>query len=182
MAPPSPRAVIAERPPGAEPEGTSPAADGAVSGPVEPDRPVPAAPPPEPPSDLSIESVSACWPAVAGRLREVAGARRFALFQEARPVAVEGGAVVLEVPANLPFHLSQLQEDDALNAIIATALGDALGGRVGLKYRAGEPVSATTAAREPGRVPDKDSLVESGEGAIDAIALMTDLLDGEVVE
>lgn len=185
-APPSaaPRPLILEQQSAAEIEGASPhgATGNAEPAPSKQGQPAQAAPEDDPPGDLSIESVSACWPAVAGRLREVAGARRFALFQEARPVAVEAGAVILEVPANLPFHLSQLQEDDALNAIIVTALGDAMGGRVALKYRAGEPLSATSATPEPGRVPDKDSLVESGEGAIDAVALMTDLLDGEVVE
>jgi len=140
---------------------------------------------PSPPSaSFDLEAVDERWPAVVARVREESGPRRFAFFREARPAAVEGSTLVLEIPGHLPFHLDALSEDDRLNAIVVRVLSESLGGEVGVRYRAGdapEPVSIP-GAEDPARAPERDSLEESAGGAIDPAALVVDLLGGEVVE
>jgi len=161
---------------------------GAISdepAPEPPRSPPTAAAPAAPAEGLTLDAVDDAWPAIMAHVREEAGPRRNALFKEARPAAVEGSVVVLEVPEHLPFHLAQLQEDDALAAIVGEAAGKALGGAVRLRYRAGEARDEPAAEREdetPDGVPDKDTLVDNGEGAVNAAELVVDLLGGEVVE
>ena len=141
-----------------------------------------AASPLPPISGLTLEAVQTAWPAAVARIREEAGMRRFALFREARPVEVSGATVVLEVPENLPFHLAQLSEDDALNATAVRVLGEVLGGGVRLAYRGGAVPAAAAPHVDPRRAPDQDTLSDATAGGIDPAALMADLLDGEVVE
>ncbi|HEX5630740.1 MAG TPA: DNA polymerase III subunit gamma/tau [Acidimicrobiia bacterium] len=132
---------------------------------------------------LTLEAVQTAWPEVVARIRDEAGPRRFALFREVRPADVSGDLIVLEVPENLPFHLARLGEDDRLNATAARVLAEVLGGGVRLSYRIGvavAPVPAPTTAEL--RAPDRDSLTDAGNGGIDPAALLSDLLDGEVVE
>ena len=141
--------------------------------------------PAQPVSGLTLEAVDDAWPAIMAHVREEAGPRRNALFKEARPTAVEGSVVVLEVPEHLPFHLAQLQEDDALAAIVVEAAQHALGGAVRLDFRAGAARTgheAGSAIETPDRIPDKESLLDTGEGAVDATELVVDMLGGEVVE
>jgi DNA polymerase-3 subunit gamma/tau len=145
----------------------------------------PASPPPisgGPEADLTLEAVDGAWPAIMARVRDEAGMRRHALFREAKPVEVDGGRLVLEVPGHLPFHLAQLAEDDRLNGIVCAAASDALGGQVRLEYRSG-PEAAPTAPRsiEPQRAPDKDQMIDGGEAGIDPAGLVIDLLGGEIV-
>ncbi len=136
------------------------------------------------PASLSLEAVDAAWPAIMARVREEAGMRRHALFREARPVEVDGDRLVLEVPANLPFHLAQLGEDDRLNSIVAAAASEALEGTIRLEYRVGAEDSTTAAPKpaEPERVPDKDQLLDDGEAEIDPAGLVIDLLGGEIID
>ena len=136
------------------------------------------------PASLSLEAVDAAWPAIMARVREEAGMRRHALFREARPVEVDGDRLVLEVPANLPFHLAQLGEDDRLNSIVAAAASEALEGTIRLEYRVGAEDSTTAAPKpaEPERAPDKDQLLDSGEAEIDPAGLVIDLLGGEIID
>ncbi len=132
---------------------------------------------------LTLEAVQSAWPEVVARIRDEAGPRRFALFREVRPADVIGDLIALEVPENLPFHLARLGEDDRLNATAARVLAEVLGGGVRLSYRLGvavAPVPAPTTAEL--RAPDRDSLTDAGNGGIDPAALLSDLLDGEVVE
>ena len=136
----------------------------------------------------TLDEVDAAWPAIMARVRDEAGMRRHALFREARPAAVEGGRLVLEVPPHLPFHLAQLGEDDHLNSVVAAAASDALGGRIELVYRAADGdetlVDPDLAASESDddRAPDKDQLIDEGDAEIDPADLVIDMLDGEVVE
>lgn len=134
------------------------------------------------PASLDESAVEAIWPAAVARVRDEAGLRRFALFREVRPAGVDGATVLLEVPGNLPFHLAQLHEDDRLRSVVTTVLSDLLGGTVQVRYRAGDGTPEPEPAVEPSRAPDKHTLTESSEGAIDAADLLADLLDGEVVE
>ena len=136
--------------------------------------------------EFSMEDVDAAWPAIMARVRDEAGMRRHALFREARPAAVEGTQLILEVPGHLPFHLAQLGEDDRLNSIVAAAASEALGASVQLVYRAGDEAVAQPTqpqpAPQPERAPDKEQLLEVGEGEIDPAGLVIDMLGGEVVE
>lgn len=190
---PAPATAPADDGPKAEPRrragqeapagGTTPSPSPAAEAPPPP-APAPAAPTGPAPEGLDVAAVESVWPAAVARVREDAGMRRFALFREVRPAAVEGATVLLEVPGNLAFHLAQLHEDDRLRAVVTAVLSDLLGGAVTVRYLAGDgtPEPEPAAAAVPTRAPDKDSLSESSEGAIDAADLLADLLDGEVVE
>ena len=125
--------------------------------------------------DLLVEK----WAVIVGRVREEAGPRRFAMFRDARPDRVDGSTLVLTVPG--PFHRDQLIEDDALKAVVAGALADVAGGRVTFVYEASDAAPPPPPPVET-RAPNKDDLVDSSEGAIDATTLVVDLLGGEVVE
>ena len=118
-------------------------------------------------------------------MRDEAGPRRYALFREVRPTAVEGATVVLGVPAHLPFHLAQLQEDDRLTEIVVAVASELLKGKVSIGYRARdgeEEAAAAETDQEPSKAPDKEDLAEAGEGGIDPTDLVVDLLGGEVVD
>jgi DNA polymerase-3 subunit gamma/tau len=133
---------------------------------------------------FDMAAVDEKWPAVVAAVRDEAGPRRFAMFREARPAGVEGSTLVLEVPAQMPFHLDALSEDDRINAILARVLSEALGGAVAVRYKAAEgmPEQPRSLPEEPRRAPDRDTLDLAGGGAIDPAALIVDLLGGEVVE
>ncbi len=147
-------------------------------------------PPPSPveearaPASFDLAVLDEKWPAIVAQIRDAAGPRRFAMFREAKPAAVDGSTLVLELPTSMVFHLDALSEDDRLRAIVTGVLSEALGGAVGVRYQAGdvpEPEPEETAA-DPTHAPDRDSLEESPEGAIDPTALLVDLLGGQVVE
>ena len=140
-----------------------------------------------------LDAVDAAWPAIMARVRDEAGMRRHALFREARPVAVEGSSLVLELPAHLPFHLAQLGEDDRLTAVVVAAASDALGTAISLSYRsaagdpslaepAGAPANDPIAEADAGPVPDKDQMVDADDAGIDPAGLVIDLLGGEVID
>jgi hypothetical protein len=150
-------------------------------------EPVDAAPASEPEAapatDLDLNAFIEKWPMVVTRVREAAGPRRFAVFRDARPVRVDGSKLVITVPG--PFHRDQLVEDRGLTDVVAAALGEVAGGKVGFIYEAdgNAPVAAAPVVPTVDeRAPDKNDLVESDEGAIDPTALVVDLLGGEVVE
>ncbi len=109
-----------------------------VAEPADSEPPTPEPPTPESPEgapiDISLENLTKVWPGLFGSLAEVLGSRRWALFREAVPVAVDHRTIVLEVPAG--FHLSSLQEDDSVARIVATKAGDLLGGQVRVVFRA----------------------------------------------
>jgi DNA polymerase-3 subunit gamma/tau len=135
-----------------------------------------------PPGGLDLAAVEMVWPALVERVRKDAGPRRHAIFRACHPAAVEGARVVLEVPANLTFHLAQLVEDRQLTAIVCSIAGSLLGGEVTVAYRAGDGEEAgTKGSVEPTRAPDKDGLAESDEGPLDPAAVVTEILGGEVV-
>ncbi|HEX9762243.1 MAG TPA: DNA polymerase III subunit gamma/tau [Acidimicrobiia bacterium] len=83
--------------------------------------------------DISLEQLRKVWPGLFGSLSEVLGARRWALFREATPADVTGRTIVLEVSHD--FHLTALEQDDAVAQIVATKAGDLLGGPVKVVFR-----------------------------------------------
>jgi hypothetical protein len=92
-----------------------------------------ATPPEAPGIDISLDQLKKVWPGLFGGLSEVLGARRWALFREATPAEVQGRTIVLEVSHD--FHLTALEQDEAVGRIVATKAGDLLGGPVKVVFR-----------------------------------------------
>jgi len=159
-APPGP-AGEAEEPPASAP---SPAAGG------------------RPPAALELSLVETVWPALVERVRTEAGPRRHAIFRVCRPAAVEGNRVVLEVPANLTFHLAQLAEDRQLTATVASVASGLLGGAVAVAYRAA-PGGAVEGAGGEAATPALEGglLDESADPPPDATTVVAEMLGGQVV-
>ena len=132
-------------------------------------------------ADLSERGVSA-WPAIAARMRDLAGPSRHALLKEARPVEVNDGTVLFELPGHLPFHLEQLRADAGLHQLMQQAAAEFLGGSIGVDFRPHDGGDSAAPPTEPARAPDKDDLVEEEVGAIDPTDLVVDMLGGEVVD
>ncbi|MCI0678442.1 MAG: hypothetical protein L0Z63_05305, partial [Actinobacteria bacterium] len=81
----------------------------------------------------SLDQLKKVWPGLFGGLAEVLGARRWALFREATPADVKGRTIILEVGHD--FHLTALEQDEAVGRIVATKAGDLLGGPVKVMFR-----------------------------------------------
>jgi hypothetical protein len=153
----------------------------ATSEPTTPEQP--AEPEPLPAGDLDLAVFIDKWPMVVTQVREAAGPRRFAVFRDAKPARVDGSKLVITVPG--PFHRDQLLEDREIADVVAAALAEVAGGKVGFTYEADGNAPAAPAPVVPTvdeGAPDKNDLEESDEGAIDPTALVVDLLGGEVVE
>ncbi|HSL84095.1 MAG TPA: DNA polymerase III subunit gamma/tau, partial [Thermoanaerobaculia bacterium] len=190
-------------PPAPAPAEGAPAPGGSggetFASPAAPEPPPAPEAPAAPASGLDMEAVDAAWPQLVSLVRDEAGPRRYALFRETRPIAVEGATIVLGIGAHLPFHLAQLREDDRLTAVVEGAAASLLGGAVAVEYRTvdGDPLPRGSSAGAgedggggedggdggtPERVPDKDQLTDGGDGGIDPTELLADLLGGEIVE
>lgn len=122
--------------------------------------------------DISFEQLQKVWPGLFGGLRDLLGARRWAFFREAIPGAVEGNTIYLEVAHD--FHLSSLQQDDAVAPIVATKASDLLGSPVKVRFRLKAPVASsegedrvdmTQLEERPAAESDPASLLESELGA-----------------
>ncbi|MCP3995619.1 MAG: DNA polymerase III subunit gamma/tau [bacterium] len=152
----------------------------------------PPSPAPEPPRqepvaasvpDLSIATYESAWPAIAARMRDLAGPSRHALLLEAKPASIEAGRVVFELPSHLPFHLERLKADQELHDLLAQASTEAVGVSVCVEFSVESDATAPPPPRpEPTRAPDKDDLEEENEGAIDPASLVVDMLDGEILD
>lgn len=136
-------------------------------------------PTPRPAIDVSFDQLKKVWPGLFGSLREVLGARRWAYFREAIPVAVEGSTIVLEVAHD--FHYQSLRSDDAVSAIVATRASDLLGGDVRVKFRLKEGGVAADSDDEID-LDDLDDLDEREAPATDPTQLLAAELGAEVVE
>jgi len=124
------------------------------------------------PIDVSFEQLQKVWPGLFGGLRDLLGARRWAFFREAVPAAVERNIIVLEVAHD--FHLSSLEQDDAVAPIVAAKASDLLGGPVKVKFRLkseggdgseGDDVDLSDLEERPAAETDPASLLESELGA-----------------
>ncbi|MEX1043715.1 MAG: DNA polymerase III subunit gamma/tau, partial [Acidimicrobiia bacterium] len=145
---------------------------------------------PPPPATVTMEAFREIWPGLFGGLRELLGARRWALFRETEPGGVEGSALIIHVRHD--FHLASLKSDPAVAAVVATKAGDLLGGSVSVQFRAADGDAAGTSAAtrpEPGsvseddeEVPDKDSMAESTSDPTDPFKLVADELGGIEIE
>jgi hypothetical protein len=149
----------------------------------------PAAPPP--PATVTLESFRSIWPGLFGGLRELLGARRWALFRETEPGGVEGSTLIIHVRHD--FHLASLKSDPAVAAVVATKAGDLLGGSVSVQFRAADATDSgpatvgdgdahEDAADEEGGVPDKDTMEEASADSTDPFKLVEDELGGVVID
>jgi DNA polymerase-3 subunit gamma/tau len=147
--------------------------------------------PPAPAAVVSLEQFQSIWPGLFGGLRELLGARRWALFRETEPAAVEGNTLVVRVRHQ--FHLDALQTDPAVAAVVATKAGDLLGGSVQVEFRGDGPgadeESSPDAPSRPApqdgdeeSPPDKEALAEAPADLTDPFKLVADELGGIVVE
>lgn len=128
------------------------------------------------PIDISFEQLQRVWPGLFGGLRDLLGARRWAFFREAVPSGVERNTIILEVAHD--FHLTSLEQDDAVSPIVAAKASDLLGGPVKVKFRL---KSQTEEDREDDRV-DLSQLEERPGAETDPAALLESELGARVVE
>ena len=126
--------------------------------------------------DISFEQLQAVWPGLFGSLRDVLGARRWALFREAVPADVDGDTIILEVAHD--FHLTSLQQDDAVSAIVATRASDLLGSQVQVRFRT-KPRSGDTTDEDK---VDISQLEERPAVETDPTSMLAAELGAEVVE
>ncbi len=141
----------------------------------------PVAPPP--PAKVSMESFRSIWPGLFGGLRELLGARRWALFRETEPGGVEGSTLIIHVRHD--FHLESLRGDPAVAAVVATKAGDLLGGAVSVEFRPADGVVIADDESDGDDnevVPDKDSMAEASSDSTDPFKLVADELGGIVIE
>jgi DNA polymerase-3 subunit gamma/tau len=127
----------------------------------------------QPPIDISFEQLQRIWPGLFGGLRDLLGARRWAFFREAVPAAVERNTIILEVAHD--FHLSSLEQDDAVGPIVAAKASDLLGGPVKVEFRLksqseddddnNDRVDMSQLEERPGAETDPAALLESELGA-----------------
>ncbi|MBP1633067.1 MAG: XerD, partial [Acidobacteria bacterium] len=188
MAPAAAPVAPAEPPPAsAARRGRKAAAPAAPPGPTEeagePPAPAPApAAGGRPPAALELSLVEMVWPALVERVRTEAGPRRHAIFRVCRPAAVEGSRVVLEVPANLTFHLAQLAEDRQLTATVASIASGLLGGEVAVGYRAAPGGTAERAGGDAASPALEEGFLDEAAGPPpDATTVVAEMLGGQVV-
>ncbi len=126
--------------------------------------------------DVSFDQLKKVWPGLFGSLRDVLGARRWAYFREAIPVAVDGNAIILEVAHD--FHYQSLRADDAVTAIVATRASDLLGGEVKVRFQLKEGGSSSESVEDI----DLNELEDRGDSATDPTELLAAELGAEVVD
>ena len=129
------------------------------------------------PATVTADQFTAVWPGLYGSLRDVLGARRWALFRETEPVGVDGSTLLIGVRHD--FHLESLRQDPAVSSIVATRAGDLLGGSVRVAFTS---LEAAPAADEPEERVERDAMPEAPADATDPFRLVADELGGEVVE
>jgi hypothetical protein len=129
---------------------------------------------------VSADRLNEIWPALFGGLRQVLGARRWALFREATPAGIEGNSLILHVAQD--FHLEGLQRDAATTALVATHASDLLGQTIGVEFRKSGVVSPPGEDALSRIELDKDRLSEAPADAGDPTALLERELGATLVE
>ncbi len=126
---------------------------------------------------MTLEDFRSVWPQLFGGLRDVLGARRWALFRETEPGSVQGSTLVVHVKH--PFHLKALRDDEAVTSIVATKAGDLLGVPVAVEFRAPDGEAPVVSQEDHA---DPEMLTEAPPEATDPFRLVEDQLGGTVVE
>jgi DNA polymerase-3 subunit gamma/tau len=135
-----------------------------------------------PAADVDLATFESAWPAIAARIRDLAGPSKHALLKEAHPVSVAAGTVMFELPSHLPFHLQQLRADRDLHDLLRRAAAEFVGGSITVEFRPQSDTGPAATPSEPTRAPDKNDLLDEDEGAIDPTELVVDILGGEVID
>jgi hypothetical protein len=194
---PAPPEVAAEEPVGDEPDTpvTPPGAAEAVfetsMGIAQAAAPLvaeDAAPAPRSKVSPTMAQFEQIWPALFAGLRDLLGSRRWALFRETEPGAVEGSTLVVAVKHD--FHLKALKDDTAVAMIVSTRAGDLLGGDVRVVFRGpGEsgggaaPIADTAVEEDLSSIEfQPDRLIEAPPDLTDPFKLVTEELGGTVVD
>lgn len=129
--------------------------------------------------DITFEQLQKIWPGLFGSLRDVLGARRWAFFREAVPADVDGNTIVLEVAHD--FHLTSLEQDDAVSSIVATKASDLFGSPVKVRFRS-KTGQVARAESDDDRDVDLSQLEERPKAEIDPTSLLASELGAELVE
>ncbi len=130
---------------------------------------------------LQFSQLQEVWPSLFGSLRDVLGARRWALFREVVPGGTEDSTIVLHVPHE--FHRVQLQEDPAVAKVVATRASDLLGRPVTVRFAAPGGSGAVPAADDVEEIDlASEQLFEGPATEIDPTKLLEQELGAEVVE
>ncbi len=153
--------------------------------PSEPISPSPTSPSSD--REIDLATYESAWPAIAARMRDLAGPSKHALLLEVRPKSVAGGTVVFELPAHLPFHLERLKADAPLHELLAQTGAEFVGVRLAVEFQAEggstSPSQQSQPEQDPERAPEKDDMTEDGDaGSTDPMSLVVDMLDGEIVD
>ncbi|MGA7272207.1 MAG: DNA polymerase III subunit gamma/tau [Acidimicrobiia bacterium] len=143
----------------------------------EPDSPAEAEAPAGPP--LQFAQLQSIWPGLFGSLRDVLGARRWALFREVVPAGVDGSAIILQVPHL--FHLENLQDDPAIAKVVATKAGDLLERPVTVRFiSSGGTGSVGEGGEEVDLAPE--DLLEGSSDEVDPAQLLANELGAELID
>ena len=131
--------------------------------------------------EITFLDLQSSWPALVAGVRDTLGSRRYALFREASPGAVEGSTLVMHLPEHRNFHLQQLKSDPSVAALVAQKASELLGAPVTIEFRA-VGVSPEAEVLELPVIPDMNDLAEAPASGTDPTSLMTEFLGAEVVE
>lgn len=145
---------------------------------AEPEKAAAATPAAEGPP-LEFSQLQSVWPGLFGGLRDVLGARRWALFREVVPAGVDGSTIILNVPHQ--FHLEQLQEDPAVAKVVATKAGDLLGRPVTVRF-VSEQGGAGSGDESTEIDLDSEQLFDGPATETDPTKLLADELGAELVD
>jgi DNA polymerase-3 subunit gamma/tau len=176
------------RPDAASPAPAEPMVEARAGEPETPPRGESADPPTEPAVDpaapsLEFGQLQSVWPGLFGGLRDVLGARRWALFREVVPGGVDGSTIILHVPHF--FHLEQLQADPVVEKVVATKASDLLGRPIHVRFVAPDSEAGSAAPDTPEDI-DVDlageQLFEAPAGPVDLTKLLEDELGAELID
>lgn len=137
-------------------------------------------PPPREKADFSMSELKTIWPGLFGSLRDLLGARRWALFREAVPTDIDNGTIVFHVPYE--FHREQLQNDPGVSSVVATHAGDLLGGEVAVRFEVAPDGSPAQGGDDEDDPDDEDLLDEPTGEQPDATKLLQKELGATVIE
>jgi DNA polymerase-3 subunit gamma/tau len=132
-------------------------------------------------TEITFLDLQSSWPALVAGVRDILGSRRYALFRESSPGAVEGSVLVMHLPEHRSFHLQQLKSDGAVSALVAVKASELLGAEVTVEFRAAVEPQLADVVGLP-EIPDKDDLAEAPADGTDPTSLVTELFGAEVVE
>jgi DNA polymerase-3 subunit gamma/tau len=138
---------------------------GHVSGTVPEARPEPATPPPRPAPSLELEQLQEAWqrtilPAVEERSIPAAS-----VLREAHPAGLADDTLTVEFPASAAFH-RQLAEEPKNATLLAEALYEVTGRKLGLAFAEGEP--RPDGPDEDDEPPGEEKILELVKETLDA--------------